>query len=297
MPRAKSTKKSSRKAPAAAEASQEMRASQKLERLASDANNNEQNEMPQKEEHEEVAAEMEDPLQEAGPSGSGNDMEEVEENAEEPKKRGRGRPADADRKPKEPKKPLTPEEKEARKQAKIAKKAAQIENGYRLGALGTAKSLAEKEKRAGMNPEELKAYLKEYEKIRKANTREAKAELIFPIARCHRYLKKGTGRRCMEKSAVFTAAVMEYLCAEVVELSGNVAHEHKRRTIKPRDIMVACRNDDEINRLIGPHITFGRAGVRGTGIHPALKESHLMGKMKVAELNACKWPARDSLKI
>lgn len=288
MPRAKSTKKSSRKAPAAAEASQEVRASQKMERLASDANNNEQNEMPQKEEHEEVAAEMEDPLQEAGPSGSGNDMEEVQENAEEPKK---------NRKP-YVSKAMTPEEREAKKEKIAARKAAQIEHGYRLADASKARRLAEKEKQAAMTAEELKLYKEEQSKMKKMKSKQGKAELIFPIPRCRRYLKKHTQNpKCDHKSAVFMAAVMEYLVAEVVELSGNVAHEHKRRTLKPRDIMVACKNDEEINRLIGQNIIFGRAGVRGTGIHPALKESHLMQRMKVAELNACQWPARDSLKI
>ena len=43
---------------------------------------------------------------------------------------------------------------------------------------------------------------------------------------------------------------MEYLCAEVLELSGNVARDNKRVRILPRYINLAIRNDDELNKLL-----------------------------------------------
>jgi histone H2A len=44
---------------------------------------------------------------------------------------------------------------------------------------------------------------------------------------------------------VFLAAVLEYLIAELLELSGNAAREHERKRITPRFLLLAISNDDE----------------------------------------------------
>ena len=52
-------------------------------------------------------------------------------------------------------------------------------------------------------------------------------------------------------SAVYLGAVLEYLTAEVLELSGNCAKDNKKMRIVPRHILLAVRNDDELNNLVG----------------------------------------------
>ena len=64
------------------------------------------------------------------------------------------------------------------------------------------------------------------------------------------------------------AAVMEYLCAEILELAGNAARDNKRSRITPRHIQLAIRNDEELNVLLGG-VTISQGGVL-PNIHPVL---------------------------
>ena len=50
------------------------------------------------------------------------------------------------------------------------------------------------------------------------------------------------GRGCLA-GPVFAAAVMEYLCAEILELAGNVCAESKKKLITPRHIVLAIQKD------------------------------------------------------
>ena len=74
----------------------------------------------------------------------------------------------------------------------------------------------------------------------------------FPVGRIHRYLKTcvPSRNRVSGKSAVFMAAVLEYLVAEVVELAGHAARDFKMKRISPRHLLLAIRGDDELDELI-----------------------------------------------
>uniref|UniRef100_A0A8C3T9R3 Histone H2A n=1 Tax=Chelydra serpentina TaxID=8475 RepID=A0A8C3T9R3_CHESE len=81
-------------------------------------------------------------------------------------------------------------------------------------------------------------------------TKSSKAGLQFPVGRVHRLLKRGNyAERIGAGAPVYLAAVLEYLTAEILELSGNAAHENKKIRIGPRHIQLAVRNDEELNKL------------------------------------------------
>ena len=78
-----------------------------------------------------------------------------------------------------------------------------------------------------------------------------KAGLIFPVARCARLFRKGRyAERLASSTGPFVAAVLEYLTSEIIELAGNAAQEGKKKTISPRHLQLALRNDDELNKLL-----------------------------------------------
>lgn len=50
-------------------------------------------------------------------------------------------------------------------------------------------------------------------------------------------------------ASVYLAATMEYLAAEILELSGNSARDNKSSWIKPQNVQRAVQNDEELNRM------------------------------------------------
>ena len=95
----------------------------------------------------------------------------------------------------------------------------------------------------------------------KSTTKSVKAGLQFPVGRIGRYLKKGKyATRLGAGAPVYLRAVLEYLCAEILELAGNAARDNKKSRIIPRHIQLAVRNDEELNKLLGG-VTIASGGV------------------------------------
>ena len=95
----------------------------------------------------------------------------------------------------------------------------------------------------------------------KSTSKSAKAGLQFPVARVGRYLKKGKyATRVGAGAPVYLAAVLEYLCAEILELAGNAAKDNKKSRIVPSHVQLAVRNDEELNKLLGG-VTIAGGGV------------------------------------
>eukprot|EP00798_Chlamydomonas_sp_ICE-L_P028150 gene28150-biopygen32107 len=96
---------------------------------------------------------------------------------------------------------------------------------------------------------------------KKSVSRSSKAGLQFPVGRVARYLKKGKyAERVGAGAPVYLAAVLEYLCAEVLELAGNAARDNKKTRIIPRHVQLAIRNDEELSKLLGS-VTIANGGV------------------------------------
>ena len=78
-----------------------------------------------------------------------------------------------------------------------------------------------------------------------------RADVVFPVGRLNSMFKKGHYSDQVGKGAgVFTAAVLEYLCREIVELAGNACKEANKQRIVPRHIQLAIGNDEELNKII-----------------------------------------------
>jgi len=95
----------------------------------------------------------------------------------------------------------------------------------------------------------------------KTASRSSKAGLQFPVGRLSRYLRKGGyAKRVGGGAPVYLAAVLEYLCAEILELAGNAARDNKKTRIIPRHIQMAIRSDEELNKLLAG-VTVSSGGV------------------------------------
>ncbi|XP_037718417.1 histone H2A.Z-like [Drosophila subpulchrella] len=90
-------------------------------------------------------------------------------------------------------------------------------------------------------------------------TQSKRAGLQFPVGRIHRYLKKRntSHMRIGATASVVTAAVLEYLNAEILELAGYVAADCKVKCITPRHLQIAIRRDMELDILVSGTIAGG----------------------------------------
>ena len=94
-------------------------------------------------------------------------------------------------------------------------------------------------------------------------TQTEKAGIIFPVGRLGRMLRDANYcPRVGSTAPVAMAAVIEYICQEIVELAGDYAKEGDRKRITPKHIQDAIRSDEELNNF------FINTTIKNGGVKP-----------------------------
>lgn len=98
-----------------------------------------------------------------------------------------------------------------------------------------------------------------------------RAGLNFPVGRIKRFLKHNVRHRTRvsSKAAIYLAAVMEYLTAELLDLAGIAAKQLNVKRITPRHLQLAIRGDEELDQLV-------KATISGGGVMPTISKNRML---------------------
>lgn len=106
------------------------------------------------------------------------------------------------------------------------------------------------------------------------SSRSTRAGLQFPVGRVSNIIRKHmTSERLTNTAPVYLSAVLEYITAEILELAGNGARDMKKIRINTRHILLAIKNDYELNKL------FSKVTLSG-GVTPNIQVQFLAKKNK-----------------
>lgn len=79
---------------------------------------------------------------------------------------------------------------------------------------------------------------------------DSRSGLQLSISRTDKILRKNTTFRIGETAAIYLTAVLEYIAAELLELSGNLCKDEHKSVIKPLHIKKIVEDDEELASLV-----------------------------------------------
>jgi len=77
-----------------------------------------------------------------------------------------------------------------------------------------------------------------------------KTELVLSVPRVESILRENLPKFVSQEASIYLAAVLEYLLAELLELSSSIATQFRRTIITPSDLSLSIGNDEELNNLM-----------------------------------------------
>lgn len=99
----------------------------------------------------------------------------------------------------------------------------------------------------------------------------AKANITFSTSVANKFMRVYGCKRVSMTAPAELAALMEYVCAEILEMAGNAAKDNGKRRINEKHLQLAIQNDEEFNTLFRENfdgVAFGPGAI--PNINPAL---------------------------
>ena len=144
-----------------------------------------------------------------------------------------------------------------------------VKTAIRLGDIGKKKTIGHREIKIAsilLIPGELgKHALSEGDRsIVKDNSK----KLQFKLGKSRKLIEKHILKDKLigQQGIIYLTAVLEYIAAEIIELSGNATRDNNFIQIRPRHIFLAIKNDDELNTLFKGYIL-------GSGVLPKINDA------------------------
>jgi len=123
---------------------------------------------------------------------------------------------------------------------------------------------------------------------KKGTSRQSKAEIIFPPSVAEKFLRLFETSLIMvtHTAPVYLAAILEYICMEIIELASEMAKDVRRIRITVADIELSSKGDTELNKLFMENNIKFLGGSVESYIHPSLLVKKQKIKNKVSEKNS-----------